>query len=450
MMDEKRIVLIVSDQHMGGGAADPGDDHVQQNNQFRRFIEEQTATTAGRRGDLELFINGDLLEFAQVEPEVYQLGSPDFWCSEAESVRKLEAILAGHRDVFAAFKDFQKAGNRITVAAGNHDVDFYWQRVQARFSEVAGPVEFALGEETYTRFDGKLQIAHGHQLDPANAFQHWGDPILDAPDGKRLEMCPGTLFMVKFVNWLEKDYPFADNLKPVTALRHILMREKRFGLMAAAWVLLKFMSRHPRVSLAAAEDGQSNVAKALKERLEIDRQFAEDVARLYREVKDAPQVTAETVRVALKTDKDIYEFLYEMMPRISPDVWMPIFDAVGGMTLSVGGSATTLAIKKGSGVDKDYLRRIARKELDEPGGPQVIVLGHTHQPDEMRTESGGQYFNPGSWTRYVDYDLNRPLTLADLKREEDFPYELNYIRVERTSAGLDAQKICFERKSQEV
>jgi len=34
-------------------------------------------------------------------------------------------------------------------------------------------------------------------------------------------MCPGTLFMVKFVNWLEQEYPFADHLKPVTALSRI-------------------------------------------------------------------------------------------------------------------------------------------------------------------------------------------------------------------------------------
>lgn len=90
-----------------GGADDPGDDHVYHNQQFSKFIE---GIPEAKDGKVELFINGDFLEFAQVRPNVYTLGSSKYWCSEAESLEKPAAITKGHEDVFDALKRFQADG----------------------------------------------------------------------------------------------------------------------------------------------------------------------------------------------------------------------------------------------------------------------------------------------------------------------------------------------------
>jgi hypothetical protein len=58
----------------------------------------------------------------------------------------------------------------------------------------------------------------------------------------RLEMCTGTLFVVRFVNFLEAKYPFADNIYPETALAGILWREDRWALKAVGWTFLRFMA----------------------------------------------------------------------------------------------------------------------------------------------------------------------------------------------------------------
>src|SRR5262249_49575436 len=154
------------------------------------------------------------------------------WCSESESLAKLDCILAGHPKVFEALREFQTPHNRVTIFPGNHDVDLYWDRVQKKFREKAGDdVNIETREITYKRYGGRLHISHGHlfpSIDPANDFKHWRNPILAQPkdsDPKRLEMCPGTLFVVKFVNFLEAEYPFADNLHPEMDLARILARE---------------------------------------------------------------------------------------------------------------------------------------------------------------------------------------------------------------------------------
>src|SRR5205814_2073868 len=117
------------------------------------FISEMGQSAEGQEGAIELFINGDFLEFAQVLPEAYQLNSSSAWCTEKESLAKLEAIISGHPEIFGALKDFQGLGNAVTFAAGNHDVDVYWHDVQKRIQQVAGPIRFELGVDICRRYD---------------------------------------------------------------------------------------------------------------------------------------------------------------------------------------------------------------------------------------------------------------------------------------------------------
>jgi UDP-2,3-diacylglucosamine pyrophosphatase LpxH len=445
-MDDKSVTLIISDLHVGGGAKDEGDDHVSDKNQLRNFIEEQGRSPEGLKGDIELIINGDFLEFAQVEPQVYKLGSSEYWCSEAESLQKLKSILTGHADIFEAFKKFQQPGNRVTLGAGNHDVDLYWPEVQKELRRVGGDIEFETGSVWYWRYNGQLQIGHGHMFDPANKFERWNDPIIRKAKGgiDRLEMCPGTFFMVQFVNWLEKKYPFADNLRPVTALGRILWGEQRFGLAVVAWMFARFVMRHPNIT-AGIDAMSEELGKELIKKIEYDDRFAAEVTGLYRQVRDA-SATVEAVRLNLNDEESLYTFFEEMLSQVEPDVWTPVFEkAKLNITLGIDEGDGTLAIKEGNKVDKDVLWEFAKKELAKDGGPKIVVMGHTHQPDERQATNGGLYFNPGSWTRYVDYEKNPSLTLEQLGNESTFPYQLNCIRVEKDNASaLVAKKITYD------
>lgn len=429
---DKPVTVIVSDLHVGGGAADPGDDHVYDHQQFVMLLEKMASEEAGRQGKVELIINGDFLEFGQVLPQAYALGSAYYWCSENESLQKLEAIISGHPEIFKALEKFQEPGNLVTIAAGNHDVDLYWPGVQNRIRSVAGQVSFEVGHETYSRYNGRLLIGHGHMYDPANRFNHWDKPILPEPSGDdRLEMCPGTLFMTKFVNWLENLYPFADNIKPVTALGRVLWKESKLGLLSVAWVLSEFMARHPSAALGTSEDTSIDIADIIHQTFNVDDSFRMKFVALYNEVYDQ-SATAEVVGQAISTDEGLWEFLKDMIGKIHPERWLPVFDMGLPETLSIEGEeAETLAIiHSGMKNEKEFLRETARTFFLD--GAEVVVFGHTHQPDKLE-ENGKRYFNPGSWTRYLQMEKLKNVTLNDLKDEEDFPYELNFIRIEQSA-----------------
>jgi UDP-2,3-diacylglucosamine pyrophosphatase LpxH len=438
-MKEHRIVVIVSDLHMSDGGR--RDDFICNASQFPRLLDE-LASKPGDSGQIELFINGDFLDFVQALPESYQLNSAKYWCSEAESMRKLEAILKGHPDVFAALRKFQEGGNAVTIVPGNHDIDLYWPKVQSRLRAAVGAVAIEPAQVWYSRFDGKLRIAHGNHIDPANRLEHWEQPLLMADYAVyRLEMCPGTLFVVKFVSWLEKSYPFANNLHPETKLAGLLAKGDRFGFVSAAWMLTTFATRHP---VSILERGSPpKTGEHLVSAIHDDDAFAEAALPFYRKVRLQPEASLDAMRSDLTTQERVADFMLDCLTVMDVDTWLKLFDRAEPDTLDAAErSSETLAIRRSGALEKSDWSLEAMEQRKT--GAEVVVMGHTHLPD--RVEDGPfRYFNPGSWMRYVDSDDLKGLTLEDRKRENAFPYQLNYVRVEqRPDHTLHADMICFE------
>jgi UDP-2,3-diacylglucosamine pyrophosphatase LpxH len=439
---DERITLIASDLHVGGGPHDPGDDHVYHKNQLASFIREQAASANGRAGRIELFFNGDFLEFAQTDVDAFAHVSDERWCTEQESLRKLETIIRGHRDIFDALRDFQVPGNVVTIAAGNHDVDLYWDKVQARLREVAGAgLRFEVGSEWVERYGGKLQIAHGHMNDVANRFEHWEHPFVAGDFGVEcLEMCAGTLFMVKFVNKLEAEYPFADNLLPVTKLASVLMRDDKAGYVSVGWMFAR---------LVATTSGSVLEAGA-----------ADDYgARLLRQIQNSPTRAArldavlaahgledDRKRLAAKTltEERLAEVMFTLLGRVDGPAWQALFELEhSGVVLGDDGITLSAIYRAGNIDGKEELRKAATKRARQKRA-SVVVMGHTHQEDELKGD-GFVYFNPGSWTRYLELQEGRRVTLDELKDETKYPYALNMVRVEPVGGELRASMVCVDR-----
>jgi UDP-2,3-diacylglucosamine pyrophosphatase LpxH len=447
LMAQKPVTLIVSDLHMGDGGR--GDDFVDDNNQFATFVRQQAQTDRGRRGEIELIINGDFLEFVQVLPERYTLNSPDYWCSEEESLDKLDCILAGHPEVFKALTEFQAPGNIVTIFPGNHDIDLHWTAVQDRLRSVAGNVNIELGEHTYTRYGGKLHISHGHlfpSIDPVNGFKNWRHPILRLPDDNappRLEMCTGTLFVVRFVNPLEEKYPFVDNVHPQTELVRILLREDRWGLRTVGWLGARFILQHFGASLSAGS--RDDIGPELLGAIQGDPFFREKIAELCRDLLGRPDMTEASVSKQFGSEEQLAELL-EMLLKADGSLtrWTDIIEiAKPAVNAAGGGSGSTLSLHDASRIDVraeclTIARNIWKVHAD------IVVLGHTHLHQEIE-ENGCRYYNPGSWTRYIEEPSD--LTLADLEDDNSYPYELNYVQIEDDGGTIRSKLVCFDRQT---
>jgi UDP-2,3-diacylglucosamine pyrophosphatase LpxH len=442
-LTDHKVVVIVSDLHMSDGSK--RDDFISAGGQFPALLKRLSSTPEGQAGAIELLVNGDFLDFVQAAPDVYKLDSAKYWCSEEESLRKLEIILAAHADVFDALRVFADGRNGVTLVPGNHDIDVFWPRVQARLRQVVGAINIEPPATWYRRFEGKLCVGHGNHIDPANTLDQWEQPLILGEYGvMRMKMCPGTLFVVKFVSWLEKSYPFANNLHPETKLAGLLAKGDRFGLVAAAWMLTRFGLRHPTDALSS--DGTPKTGEHLLSAIRNDLDFAKRCLDLYRGVRRQPNATVESMRLDLVDEDRVSAFMLECLAETDAESWLGLFDQAEPSTLdATGPSKETLAIQQSSALEKsDWSKEAA---IQWEAGADVVVMGHTHLPDHA--ESGSRrYFNPGSWIRYVDSEDLKGLTLNDLNREEAFPYQLNYVWVERAADGsVHGSMTCFEEQN---
>lgn len=444
-MAGKRVTVIVSDLHMGDGG--PGDDFVDDARQFARLVREQASTPEGSAGGIELIVNGDFLELVQVRPELHGCDDERFWASERESMARVDHVVAGHREAFAALAEFQAIGNQVTLFPGNHDIDLVWPGVQAQLRDLVPGIAIETDAVTYERYGGRLRISHGHlfeTIDPANMFPTFPTLILDGADPKRLPMCPGTLFMLRFVNPMEAKYPFADNVSPLKALVGILARDDHFGFASLAWLFSRFMAQHPRAFLSA-EDQDAPIGAQLLGAVRTDRHFREALAKLRVDVLGDAGTTEADVKRDLASE-DAVAGLIERLFRADPtmDKWLSVLDGAKPSVLGVDeDGAGVLAINAARTTDARAGCIEIAKNLWKAGA-QVVVLGHTHLP-QNEGRGAQRYYNPGSWTRYVE-DAGK-LTLEDLKDESKFPYQLNYVRVEDAGEPvLRSEMVTFKRR----
>lgn len=270
--------------------------------------------------------------------------------------------------------------------------------------------------------------------DPANRFRHWDRPIRTLDWGaQRLEMCPGTLFMVKFVNKMEAEYPFADNLLPVSKLASVLLREDKRGFAAMAWAMLTFAGGSP---LAALHAGSGDaIGATLLEQARSDEARRTAVAQALAECSLEELAQRWSAAAAEPDEALLAAVMFALLGRLDDARWNALFaPPAGAVTLGASDDVTLGAVARAAFDDtKLKLRDAAQARVDETGA-QVVVMGHTHQRDEWALQ-GGRYFNPGCWTRYLEAGRGERIRLDELRDESQFPYQLNYVRVEDRSGG---------------
>ncbi|WP_459192402.1 metallophosphoesterase [Halosimplex sp. J119] len=151
---DERVYYVISDLHIGG---DEQLEHVEFLDELLAFLERLEQTDE----DAELVINGDafgLWEFTRIDGPA-----------------KFDALLDRYPELFEQFRA-TGAEIQVTLLPGNHDHELaaYDEYVE-RFAEYNVDV---VQDQSITRAVGDqvIYFEHGHQRDPNNRIEAWGDP----------------------------------------------------------------------------------------------------------------------------------------------------------------------------------------------------------------------------------------------------------------------------------
>lgn len=212
----KKVKVVISDLHLGKGRVLPsgGTNPLEEFYYSEKLVEfiHYYSSGAFRDYEVELIINGDFLNFLQVDYRGH------FLTVQTESVclEVLKDIIDGHKNVFKALSEFVSIqGNSITYVVGNHDQAMLWPACRDYFNKVVGvPVRF---KNIVHYFDG-VHIEHGHMHEAANRFdprkfflkKDLAEPILNLPFGSH--------FFIEFVLKIKHKYPFVDKIRPFSKM----------------------------------------------------------------------------------------------------------------------------------------------------------------------------------------------------------------------------------------
>ncbi|MBX3022833.1 MAG: metallophosphoesterase [Bdellovibrionales bacterium] len=240
MSSKKKIKLVISDLHVGvGRTLENGQLNSLEEFYFdEKFSEFLHYYTTGKYADyeVELILNGDILNFLQVDYRGHYLTV----ITEPICMDILKRIVSGHPVFFKALRDFAaKPGNVLTYVVGNHDQAMLWPSTRSYLNDVIGSVVHYKNIVYF--FDG-VHIEHGHmheaanRLDPRKFFlkKNLAEPILNLPFGSH--------FFVEFVMKIKEKYPHVDKIRPFNRMiRWALFNETAFTIRNMVNLALYFL-----------------------------------------------------------------------------------------------------------------------------------------------------------------------------------------------------------------
>lgn len=244
MSDKYKI--IISDCHLSAGRYYDGKFNPHEDFFFdQEMIEFFEYFSTGQYGegthgpvDVELFINGDYLDFLNVP----FLGEFEEGITEEIALAKLEAIIAGHPKVMAALKKFaSKPNKKITYLVGNHDAELFFEKVRERITREWDPdgqypsqkVEI-IADRDRVRYDEGLEIRHGNQFEASNQLD-FQNPFIELHNGTKVLNIPwGSIYVLKIINRLKWERANLDKIRPIKVFAF-------FGVLFDPIFTLKFI-----------------------------------------------------------------------------------------------------------------------------------------------------------------------------------------------------------------
>lgn len=448
-----RRLFIISDLHLGGRPGGGGQPGFQICNAYAELVEFVDWVAGQGRDDeeLELVVNGDIVDF--LAEDDYQDGAEarGWTRTDASALEKLQRVVDRTREhcdrdrgFFDALRDLLRAGHRLTLLLGNHDVELALPAVRKALETLLGErghLRFIHDGEAYTV--GRVLIEHGNRYDAWNIINF--DLLREERSVRSRNLSisagfqppSGTLLVTSIMNLLKRRYRFIDLLKPETGavlpLLLALEPDLELGLRAllrAAPILRHRARLHhddEQMPVIAGELGGATDDQGLPQDLEeVLRDVLGSEAHLFTtpgatqpadELGGVGDLFAALASKANELRALVADLYHLLAIKAAPS------DDVRRRRLRAALAATA---SRDRSFDLTYDRDdyvTAAKTLCVRGGFDVVVFGHTHLPRfiDLNKPIGRPcwYLNTGTWADVIRLDqLPQPVDDAFIAAAE--------------------------------
>ncbi len=404
----KQSTIVVSDLHLGAGHDGPGGNPLEDftsDPEFNGLIQQLDAESKAQKRDIHLIIDGDFLEMLQVPatptyspwksypPTVYEDNSA------AGSILKLKHIMAGHEGLFSALQAFLDPGaprRTLTVLKGNHDPEWYWPAMQEalrrRLEAVGSKADCLRFLPVAYQQDG-LYVEHGNQYtEQVDRFANFARPV-DPENPARLELLPGSRFVIEYFNDIEARYPWIDGVHPVV---NLIWYGLKFDFPFAIQTLLKLLAAAPILILPSLTPADAHLSDKA-------------TAAFLTDLESANRANMKVQGVRYAADAGFRrQFNRQVWQALTAAGWL---DEKQEQDIDLDDPFVIGQALVAS--SNDALVRQA-EAISQDGQEKIVVFGHTHQPGVFHLASGATYINSGTWVWRGDFSQADEETWRDL------------------------------------
>ncbi len=455
---EPTSIFVISDLHVGIGDKFDIFHSKSKLANLASFIDHVRAQPTS----VELVVNGDLVDFLQVEP----------WSdySRATALVKIKCIAEKSADVFKTLGALLHGStHRITVLLGNHDVELAYPKVWAVLSDAilkgaspdAAPrLVLSHDRTTYRReISGvHVHIEHGNKDDPWNAINYI-ELFHDAEtETTTFSYPPGTRLVYDTMNGVKDELQFVDVLKPEVPAAPLLLLALRplksiqalpDGLKAKYHSVVNGWLVKLRQKVDGPPLGSSQAVGTDPEALLADALAVGYAARLPQPLTSAKVADLEYLMYSSESEPTSNE------PTLS--------GRLDGIKVRLIAAALwSLARFRAQQHAGDEFT--AADHPDDPfavsaksrlvGNVKVAIFGHTHEAKKTEFDDGRVYVNSGAWANLVRLPgTTEYKELLDWMRElanNTFVRTsfLTFVRIEPSDAGATVGLHCWRDENE--
>lgn len=399
------------------------------------FINLLDHYTTGQESQWRLVLAGDFIDFMEVviQPEAgmgrlplsFEVNAEDreFGLgSEPERVVvKLEKTIEYHAAFFTRMAEYVKNGGELVLVRGNHDVEFFWSKVQRVFRKMLADLAFRSERlEVDDAIDrrnafqqrvvfepwayvetGRIWVEHGHQYDTYCSFDHNLHPV-SPTHPERIDTPISSFAMRYFVNllndftahhvdvWTWRDYVAWLKTRGLGGTLYIARNASRAALRAieysVRWTFGR-VRRYAKEHRKMLREEAKRFGVAFDQLEEIDHLHHTPVTR------NLPELLRLLFIDRILLGAAATFLLMVILIFVSP-WWMEL---IGIVLLAIAVVRVNRFM-----VPRRYLlpgpkqAQAAKKICDLLGVP-LVVMGHSHSRRVMDLGSGRRYINTGCW-----------------------------------------------------
>jgi UDP-2,3-diacylglucosamine pyrophosphatase LpxH len=432
-------LIVLSDVHLGHDlSATPG---TAPEHRERGIIDEDLVqmlahyrATRPHRGEgrWRLVINGDFIDFMgitmlpsgaplETEPSEEEL-QHGLGSAADHACLKLDRVAVRHASVFRALAELLVDGHAISLVHGNHDVEFYWDAVRAKFRGILAEHAAALGQpldpaalerrvefhQWFYYVDGVAYIEHGHQYDTFCATENLMAPL--SPLDPRRIARGFTDVLMRFV--VKQAKGVSEHGHENATLIDYLKLPFKLGIRGGIDLASRFISAVGEL-FRVRRQHFSEAAKALKAEHERRMGLLGEATRIGRDRIHA--LAALQVPPITRSIRGILASV--LLDRLA--LGLASIIALVGLAVGLGAQRgqfwlSALGVLVGWALVHRWLvqsRTVdpAAMMLDRAGHlsrlfpAAFVVMGHTHIPARIPVNEGAStYINLGSWAEAPD------------------------------------------------